>query len=142
MSATVTDRFWRKVTKTDTCWTWIAARNSKGYGVVSVAGHLYLSHRVAYTWLVGPIPQGLTIDHLCRNKLCVRPDHLEPVTIRENISRAHERTHVCRHGEMQRYRKDRLYGLECPECYRVRTDSSDAFARIFDAMDFTARRTA
>lgn len=68
------------------CWIWTAAR-STGYGRVSYNGRTVVAHRVVYEILVGPIPDGLQLDHLCRNRACVRPDHLEPVTQRENLLR-------------------------------------------------------
>jgi hypothetical protein len=69
------------------CWIWQRATSADGYGRVSVGGKVIPAHRRAYELLVGPIPKGLTIDHLCRNRPCVNPDHLEPVTNRENILR-------------------------------------------------------
>lgn len=69
------------------CWEWTAGRNNYGYGSVSMNSKSTLAHRVVYELLVGPIPQGLQIDHLCRNRGCVNPDHLEPVTQWENMQR-------------------------------------------------------
>ena len=89
MSNTLYQRFWAKVNKTDTCWLWTAA-TTKGYGKINSGGGLgkmLLAHRVAYEMLVGPIPEGLQLDHLCRVTLCVNPKHLEPVTNRENVLR-------------------------------------------------------
>ena len=83
-------RFETKIERTDTCWLWMGATNSKGYGCWAVDGVSQLAHRVAYELMVRQIPEGLTIDHLCRNKLCVNPAHLEAVTLRENIARAYE----------------------------------------------------
>jgi hypothetical protein len=134
------ERFWRKVTKTDTCWLWTGAQNSKGYGCVGINRRVHLTHRVAYTWLVGPIPEGLTIDHLCRNKVCVRPDHLEPVTVGENIRRAHERIRTCEHGFAHVYRKGSLYGPECADCRSEREAWSATPGRIF--RDLSLRQTA
>jgi hypothetical protein len=71
----------------DGCWEWIGWKNSKGYGQMSIKQKKKPAHRVVYELLVGPIPDGLQLDHLCRNHGCVRPDHLEPVTPRENLIR-------------------------------------------------------
>lgn len=80
-------RFWSKVDKTDTCWLWTGTRTGKGYGRFKVNGRLVFAHRFAYELLVGPIPPGLQVDHLCRVRHCVNPAHLEPVTCKENIQR-------------------------------------------------------
>ncbi len=69
------------------CWVWTAAISGPGYAVLSVGGRAALAHRVSYELFVGPIPLGLELDHLCRNTRCVNPDHLEPVTHRENMVR-------------------------------------------------------
>jgi hypothetical protein len=74
------------------CWIWMGARNSRGYGLftpVTVGPRRYTSaaHRYSYSLLVGQIPDGLQIDHLCRVPSCVNPDHLEPVTPLENSRR-------------------------------------------------------
>jgi hypothetical protein len=69
------------------CWDWTASRFTNGYGCFRLAGETRGAHRVAYEIYVGEIPEGLTIDHLCRNVLCVNPAHLEAVTMRENTLR-------------------------------------------------------
>lgn len=69
------------------CWTWLGVPSSSGYGGIQVNGRTVKVHRLSYTLLVGPIGEGLTIDHICRNKLCVNPRHLEPVTRRVNTLR-------------------------------------------------------
>lgn len=83
-------RFWEKVhipEARDACWNWLASRNRK-YGRFALRHHVNSPpHRVAYEFLKGPIPDGLQLDHLCRNTLCCNPDHLEPVTSRENRKR-------------------------------------------------------
>lgn len=88
-SLTPQQRFWAKVEKTETCWLWTGYRDRGGYGQFSVDGKQRKPHRVAYEWTVGPIPEGLQLDHLCRVRHCVRPDHLEPVTCAENLRRGH-----------------------------------------------------
>jgi len=86
---TSTERFWAKVDKSGNCWLWTAYTCPEGYGrFVADEFPSTLAHRIAYELIVGPIPEGLTIDHLCRNPSCVNPSHLEPVTIEENLRRA------------------------------------------------------
>lgn len=69
------------------CWLWVGATRGTGYGAFGIGRRQFQAHRVAYELLVGPIPQGLQIDHLCRVRRCVNPAHLEPVTQRENLLR-------------------------------------------------------
>jgi hypothetical protein len=80
-------RFWAKVEKTDECWFWTACKNPAGYGLFFLDSSLRkkCAHRVAYEWMVGPIPDGMFLDHICYNKGCVNPDHLRPVTNKQNI---------------------------------------------------------
>lgn len=81
------DLFWAKVDKSGDCWLWTASINASGYGSFGAGGKSRLAHRVAYEFVRGEIPAGLTLDHLCRVRSCVNPDHLEPVTARENTRR-------------------------------------------------------
>jgi hypothetical protein len=82
------DEFWTKVAFTQAgCWEWQRNVLRNGYGQKSFGGKMYLAHRVAWTDMNGPIPQSMTLDHLCRNRKCVRPNHLEPVSIKVNILR-------------------------------------------------------
>jgi hypothetical protein len=81
------------------CWEWTGHTNPSGYGHVGVRGATQLTHRVSYELLAGPIPDGLQIDHLCRNKPCCNPVHLEPVTAHENnMRRPGVRKSHCKHG--------------------------------------------
>lgn len=105
MTAPTTEAtFWPKVEKTATCWLWRGSVDTLGYGMVKVNGRSRVAHRVAWEFSRGPIPAGLTLDHLCRVRHCVRPDHLEPVPLRENILRGtgvaatHARQDACIHG--------------------------------------------
>lgn len=85
-------RFWDKVERSEGCWLWTAVVTGQGYGnfwAKRQDEHVWVSaHRFAYELMVGPIPEGLQIDHLCRIRACVNPDHLEPVTAAENTRRA------------------------------------------------------
>lgn len=83
-------RFWKFVPyqPDDECWPWAGATFGNGrYGSFKMNGSHVMAHRMAYELSVGPIPEELTIDHLCRNTLCMNPAHLEPVTLKENILR-------------------------------------------------------
>lgn len=96
MTRTLESRFWSKVNQSDMngCWIWTGRQNGFGYGLIAEHGSRMISrrrlmaHRVAYELLVGPIPDGLTLDHLCRTRLCVNPAHLEPVTKKVNLLRS------------------------------------------------------
>lgn len=80
-------RFWAKVRAAESgCWEWVGA-TSDGYGHFQWQGRNVRAHRYLWERVRGPIPTGLVIDHLCRNRRCVNPNHLEVVTFRENILR-------------------------------------------------------
>lgn len=88
-SIPLADRLWPRINKRgDGCWVWTGALNASGYGVIGLgAMTLARVHRLTYEMLVGPIPEGLQLDHLCRVRACCNPTHLEPVTNRENFLR-------------------------------------------------------
>lgn len=81
------ERFTSKIDHEGDCWIWVGKVLPNGYGRFWFDGKQRYAHRVAYEQFVGPIPNGLVIDHLCRNRGCVNPDHLEPVTHQENCRR-------------------------------------------------------
>lgn len=94
-------RFWGKVHRTDSCWTWSGSRSSAGYGNFKLDGQVVYAHRLSYEISVGPIPEGMYLDHLCRVRNCVNPDHLEPVANGENVRRGQKGfslTGTCQRG--------------------------------------------
>ena len=126
------DRFMEAVKKMPSgCWEWQASKNNFGYGNLTLPSrqHVY-AHRFSYEKFVGPIPDGMDLDHLCRNPPCVNPAHLEPVTHRENMYRSDSAdiaaflSGKCRQGhEMtpdNTYKYPNRPGRECRKCMRLR----------------------
>lgn len=123
------ERLWWRVNKTGTCWLWTDKPDSNGYGVIVLEdGRNYKVHRVVYELCVVPIPKGLEIDHLCRNRICVNPEHMEPVTTRVNIMRGNgimakeaRQTH-CKYGHPFDATNTIIHytgGRSCLECHRT-----------------------
>lgn len=121
------------------CWLWTGSLNTGGYGQLMVrAGVNRTVHRLAYQLLVGPIPQGLQLDHLCRTRSCFNPAHLEPVQARTNVLRgvgpaaANSRKTHCKHGH--EFTPENTYlvrtGRECRTCKKA---LSDAYYRTLKA---------
>lgn len=103
-------RHFRKVWVAENgCWLWRGAVQSDGYGNLGINGQWWLAHRWFYTVLVGPIPDGLTVDHLCFNRICVNVAHMEAITRSENLKRAKARITHCVNGhaytEQNTYRR-------------------------------------
>jgi hypothetical protein len=117
-------RFLARVKFTDTCWLWTGTLSSYGYGVIGVNYKTLKAHRVAYTAAVGEIPPGLHVDHLCRVRTCVNPEHLEPVTPRENILRGEgaaakrARQSTCHLGHPLRFSGSQRV---CDDCGRAKS---------------------
>lgn len=134
-------RFWRLVDRRsdEECWEWRGAqggngwKEGRGYGYFKWRGRMQTAHRVAYEIAVGPIPDGLHIDHLCRNHPCVNPRHLEPVTRQENLRRSPlpgmrgRRQSHCKRGHARtedNVRVSRNGMRHCRECERMRIRAS------------------
>lgn len=100
MMTTRLERFMRKVgIISGGCWQWRGYVDSRGYGQTKVNNITKSAHKVSYLFHVGPVPKGLILDHLCRNRTCVNPSHLEPVTQQVNVQRGSEATKpTCKQG--------------------------------------------
>ncbi len=134
----ISDRLWRHVDRAEGCWNWLGSKDTKGYGKINSGGrfgHPLFAHRVSWELVNGSIPDGLEIDHKCRNRGCVNPDHLEVVTHQENLARSvrYAPTH-CPQGH--KYTEENTYVYKgrrnCRECrrqgYRKRADvATDLF---------------
>ena len=83
----VAERFWEKVARTDGCWHWTCGLTHDGYAKFWLDGSTIGAHRWAYEERFGAIQENMQIDHLCRNRACVNPDHMEVVTVQENLRR-------------------------------------------------------
>jgi hypothetical protein len=146
MRRQTTDKdFWEKVDKNGAngCWQWLGSQNGSGYAQYWIDGkHLYV-HRYAYNHLVGEIPKGMVLDHLCRNRVCVNPAHLEMVTQQENILRGigkaakESMAKNCPQGHPYDEQNTILYQGRryCRECGRTRTN--DYHRRLREIRDAT-----
>lgn len=132
-SQTREEAFWSRVEEPngDGCWLWGGMITDKGYGAFSDQKRQRPAHRVAYELVVGPIPEGLDLDHLCRVRNCVNPGHLEPVTRRVNVLRGvgpsaqAAARDECANGH--RYTDESTYWYRgyrmCKTCWQVRRES-------------------
>jgi hypothetical protein len=128
-------RFLEKINKTDTCWLWTGALNSRGYGSIGVNGKAVSAHRFSYEMYIGEIPEGLVICHSCDVRNCVNPEHLWAGTSADNNrdmfakdrngSSSRRHTHCRRghsfeeYGVYERKRKDGAIDRFCRECKRA-----------------------
>jgi hypothetical protein len=114
----------RIIVSPEGCWEWCGARTSNGYGSAGHSKRVHSTHRLAYTLLVGEVPDGLHLDHLCRVRHCCNPAHLEPVTPAENQRRSplteHNRTHCPKghpYDQVNTYLK--RGARQCRECRKA-----------------------
>lgn len=122
----------------DGCWIWTGGKQSMGYGWVYIPKlGMRLAHRFTYATLIGPIPEGLELDHLCRVPTCVNPEHLEPVTHRENVLRGQSPTAIhaakthCKRGHPFDERNTIWIGTHrrCRECVNASQRTPEARAK-------------
>lgn len=140
--ASTMNDFWASIDKTDDCWNWTGIVDAVGYGRFNIDYQAWRAHRFAYELLVGPIPDGLVIDHLCRNRRCVNPEHLEAVTDQVNILRGtgtsavHAAQTACVNGHpfdeantiYRKYSGERRWRT-CRACLRARNLAREAAQR-------------
>lgn len=143
VKGTLLERLEHYIDKTEGCWFWTGGYSSTGYGAIGVDGKGRSPHRVLYELMVGPVPEGLDLDHLCRNRKCVNYSHLEPVTRRVNLLRGETtlaaknaaKTHCLRGHEFTEcntYIGNRKGNKirECRECKRLRARKNYALKRL------------
>lgn len=117
------ERFTAKIEKTETCWNWLASKNPKGYGSFNET----YAHRWSYEHYKRPISPGWQIDHLCKNTSCVNPDHLEAVTLEENLRRQHgEPKLYCPLGHHKSWVNGRWRCYDCQSIYKKNKRHADA----------------
>jgi hypothetical protein len=123
LTPTPTERLWaNSARRPDGCREWTGLVRSDGYGEIRHAGVRVLAHRFAYVLLMGPIPAGLVLDHLCTNRACVNVSHLEPVSAGENVRRGGvigERATHCRNGHPYEADMPPGRGRRCRTCHRL-----------------------
>jgi hypothetical protein len=129
-SFTISD-FWSRVVISDGCWEWIGKTDGEGYGRFGASSR---AHRYSYENSVGLIPPGLVLDHLCLNPICVRPDHLEAVTIAENTFRGNAPSIINRNKDTcpkgHRFDESNTYRYKTRrECRRCVCDRQSAYQR-------------
>src|SRR6266436_3987369 len=134
---TLTERFMEKVEEPfcahNECWVWKGSKTGSGYGQIWVDGKHVTAHRISHELFIGPIPEGHAVDHLCRNRLCVQPDHLQALDhyanwSQWNLSKTHcinghpydeqntyrvrgeRQCRICRRGAVRRYQARRKEG--------------------------------
>lgn len=126
------------------CWEWQGARHDGGYGQLRVDRVTRYTHRLAYEMFVGSVPDGLELHHLCRNRICCNPDHLEPVTSAENTRRSAPatKTHCVRGHEFSPENTYSPLGTSRRKCRRCNVASSVARKKLLRAEQRAAAAAA
>ncbi len=123
-------RFLSKIRKLNNCWVWQGTKSKNGYGLFRLYNKNILAHRLSYELFVGEIPKNLQTDHLCRNRLCVNTNHLEPVSCKENVLRGiglasinKQKTHCSQGHEFtpENTYIDNKNKRKCKECNKTRS---------------------
>jgi len=133
---TAEERFWAKVDQTGDCWIWKSAI-ANGYGVFSLGGSNKQAHRVSWTWANGELPSSLKVDHICFNKLCVRPAHLRAVTHKQNLEH--------RRGPNSNNKSSRVRGVRRSGKYfsvTVGHNGKRIYGGTFDTLEEAAEQAA
>ena len=129
LTASQLERFFRHVMPVTEsgCWVWMGSTTLKGYGKVNIPNRSTMVHRVAYEHFKGPIPDGLSVDHACRVRCCVNPEHMHICTNQENVlsgvghTAMNARKTHCPRGHAYTRENTRYYkGRNCRECHRIK----------------------
>lgn len=163
ITKTAEEKFYAYTEATKSCWWWRGPTNRAGYGYLMHNYTQSYAHRWAWEHFVGAIPEGMTIDHLCTNKLCVNPEHMEVVSGATNASRRHGNRVFCPKGhsmadayvrpdgdgrqcrscirERTKKKWDARQMIPCPRCGRVLSDSNMSAHQKFNCKNDPDRRT-
>lgn len=125
------------------CWIWLGTQTTPGYGKISIGRKESSAHRLLFLCFNGLIPRGKVVDHICENKWCVNPEHLEAVTQGENVRRFFAKRHFCKNGHDLRAKGIRLVSGRikmCVVCYDENQKRSIASRKVSRSISKRIRR--